>query len=1024
MASSITQRWLDGWGYANARQALHCPGDSIPPNHAYRNEISELLDPDNTIKATAVFDVEGVPTVCFIEDNGALAESQDALDRIREKIWNQNLISVLLLVSPSQATLVPVSRKDLKPETIAWADRGTDGPYSCRGVQAGELFRRHKDWFVPEDRVDQHLLRNLNYMIRSLEGSGLLKVDAQFLMAQVLFISYLEHRGIVGDRYRQKHNLSSLEYLVAARDRKGIYRLINRLKGDFNGELLEPETEGTGLWKTLSDEALALLHRFLCRDDLEGGQQSLWHYDFRYIPVELLSGIYESFLADDKRDAGAYYTPRHLANLAVDLAFQKSTNILSERIYDGACGSGILLTTAYRRMLSYAQARGKDRSLSFEERRDLLEGHIFGSDLNESACRVTAFSLYLSLLEGLQPSDISRLQDDNQVKLPNLSKRNIIGGAARGDFFSEKNGHLTGTKFSIILSNPPWVEPKGKASVTSDAWAKKSGFKIPRRQMAAAFMLRARDYLQPQGRACLILPVSVVAAPTSSEFLRTWLDHYELETLINFGDIRKLLFSTAKQPCLIAVGTARPQDMIGCVAGNETFEYWVPKADISLAFNRLSLHSHDRHLLATRFLQLRNESLTTLFWGTMQDMATISSLRAQGQLGDLIGSNGPWSNRKGFHAHDASISDPVSSKPLRKMLFLDARNLHVDGPLLDRSALEPFPPLMKTVTRLPKSLLQAFAGPKIIFTDGITSDRKIRAVFSKEAFSFKHSVGMLSGPEEDEPVMRFVAAYMQSSLAQYVLLMTAYQVNFERERVSLKDIEGLPFVHPDQHANPEMAWKIIKDLSTQMQALEKGREILRHGMDTKIIDDLVFDYFSLSRLQRSRIREVSEYIAPNLQPGSIDRLDTPLQGRAPQVQIEKYTRALREEIQNWSKARGGRGTINVSVIINTQDISGALGVVKIQPASREASSGGALQLNKDDRTLSALLSKLSANKLLPMDLGDNLQFIPETIVRSGDALYLVKPLIRRLWMSSEAYRDAERVVRSVIAASGDMEAAQ
>eukprot|EP00952_Eustigmatos_sp_NYUAD-ZCMA_P005572 24250-Eustigmatos_ZCMA.PRE.1 len=64
------------------------------------------------------------------------------------------------------------------------------------------------------------------------------------------------------------------------------------------------------------------------------GQQSFWRYDFRFIPVELISGIYESFLAEDKRDVGAYYTPRHLAALAVDEAFAGSADILAERVLD------------------------------------------------------------------------------------------------------------------------------------------------------------------------------------------------------------------------------------------------------------------------------------------------------------------------------------------------------------------------------------------------------------------------------------------------------------------------------------------------------------------------------------------------------------------------------------------------------------------------------------------------------------------------------------------------------------------
>lgn len=1013
MTESTTQRWLDALGYSQSSEGLHCRGDEVASVHSYRNEIQELLDPEDAIRATAVFDVDGVPTICFIEASGQLIESTEAFDRIREKIWNQNLISVALMIERDQALALPVGRKDLEPERITWDQLNAKGPYSCRGIQAGELFRLHKDWFEPDDRVDQQLLANLNHVVISLRSLGLKKVDAQYLMAQVLFIAYLEHREIVGEGYREKHAFSRLETLIHNRDRDTIVRLVKQLKVDFNGDFLEPVIEGSGLWKLLPEEAMDLLQRFLLHEDFRTGQQNFWRYDFRYIPVELLSGIYESFLAEDKREAGAYYTPRHLANLAVDQAFKQSPDILSERVYDGACGSGILLTTAYRRMLSYAEAIA-DKPLSFEKRRKLLKNNIFGSDLNESACRVTAFSLYLSMLEGLQPADISKLQEDSDVKLPNLSNRNVIGGAEVGDFFSDNNPHAKGRSFTVLLSNPPWVEPGGKTKQSSDLWAEKNNFKLPRRQMAAAYMLRARDCLVPEGRICLILPVSVVAAPTSKGFFKVWLDHYKLETLINFGDLRKLLFKSARQPCIIALGRPRSLDKANNVPGPEIFEYWVPKADISLAFGRLTLHSQDRHQLSTKFIQMDNEPLTTLFWGSKRDMANISSLRMRGRLGDLIGKKGPWRDRKGYHVHDSSISDPVSSRPLKKIPFLDARKFYPGGPVMDRRILESFPSDIETVARLPESLMEAFLGPKIIFTDGITSDRKIRVAFSNETFSFKNSIGMVSGNKADEPLMRFVAAFLHSSLVQYVLLMTAYQVNFERERVTLKDIQGLPFIHPDSHDDPDRAWEIVNEVAEETARLEGEEFILTQSQDPSHRDALILEYFGLDRLQKARVNEVTTQIAPNIQPGTILGLDTPLQTRARKVELTTYARSLRDELRTWSKVRGGIGDISVSVTSDSKHTSGAIGIVKVTPASRSGSAKDNLQIDASDKALDALLQQLRKRKLLPIDLGSLLQLAPDTIVRTDDTLYLVKPLIKRFWLHSEAFRDAERLARTVI----------
>ena len=1023
MSHLTTQRWLEVWGYVSAQDSLHRHHGSLPAYHAYRNELEELLKPNGIIRATAVFDVEGIPTICFIEDNGQYSDNPSLLDRIREKIWNQNLISVVLVVHQNNARAFPVLKRELKEEILPLSQARETSPFSRRDVQSGEIFQRHAEWFAAENRVDRDLLRNIDRVVRDLAGYGMDKADAQYLMAQILFVSYLEHRDIVGDTYRATHGLSCLEDLISTENRSGLSRLLSQLKHDFNGDFLEPETSGAGLWETLPTEAIRRLNEFLSRVDLETGQMSLWHYDFRFIPVELISGIYESFLSDRKREVGAYYTSRNLANLVVDQAFTNSKDILSEQIYDGACGSGILLTTAYRRMLAYAEAK-KSRPLKFEERCKLLENHIFGSDQSISACRVTAFSLYLSMLEGLQPSDIAELQDNSDVKLPTLTQKNILGGSDQGDFFSDTNSHANSSRFTIILSNPPWVEPGSKQKLSSDLWAKRNNFKLPRRNTAAAFMLRTRDCLSPSGRFCLILPVSIIAAPTSASFLKIWLEHFRLETLINFGDLRKVLFETAKQPCIVAVGRARDDKTLGQITGEEKFEYWIPKADISFAFGRIALHSSDRHVLQTYAVYQDSELLTTLFWGTERDIATITELRLLGRLEELIGKKSVWHTRKGFHTHDSSINDPVSAIPLRSFKYLDAKRFEVDGPVLDHNLLTEFPHNINTVARLPLDLMEAFKNPKIVFTDGINKYRRIRAAFSKGTFSFKSSIGVITGPKDDEPLFRFLAVYLHSALAQYVVLLTAYQANFERERVSLRNIKQLPFIHPNRHPKPKRAWQIVDAIVRKTVVHEQNiNDILKQPYEPSDFDPLIFEYFGLDEQQQSRVREVSEFIAPYLQPSSILNLNTPLQRRPNQTQLNSYAKALHNEMNLWSEFRGGTGDIRVQVNVNSDTTCGPLGIVKIEPTEREKRNRPSIvKATVSDRAVEGLLEHLSQKKLLPLEIQQNLHLATDAVIHSGDSVYLIKPLVARLWLHSQAYRDAERIVLSVLSLNLEREA--
>ena len=107
-----------------------------------------------------------------------------------------------------------------------------------------------------------------------------------------------------------------------------LYKLWHNLQADFNGSMFDESV--TGEAAKLNDSHIGIIASFLNGEELKTGQLTfdLWIYNFEVIPVETISAIYEDFLAfedvEGQRDSGAYYTPKHLAELVADIAIDGS----------------------------------------------------------------------------------------------------------------------------------------------------------------------------------------------------------------------------------------------------------------------------------------------------------------------------------------------------------------------------------------------------------------------------------------------------------------------------------------------------------------------------------------------------------------------------------------------------------------------------------------------------------------------------------------------------------------------------
>ena len=191
-------------------------------------------------------------------------------------------------------------------------------------------------------------------------------------------------------------------------------------------------------------------------------------YDFRHIPVETLSSIYEQFLhAQQKGESdGAYYTPEVLADYLLSEINSVRALQPGMTVCDPACGSGIFLVLAYRRLIEMELAATKNTgSLTPARLRDILLNSIYGVERHRDACNVTMFSLILTLLHYVKPPE---LHANRRFQFPSLLNTRIFCD----DFFNTRLALPVPKRgFDVIAGNPPWIELK--PDTKGEAYARK-----------------------------------------------------------------------------------------------------------------------------------------------------------------------------------------------------------------------------------------------------------------------------------------------------------------------------------------------------------------------------------------------------------------------------------------------------------------------------------------------------------------------------------------------------------------------
>src|SRR5262249_9708374 len=250
------------------------------------------------------------------------------------------------------------------------------------------------------------------------------------LLGRILFTCYLEARDVLRGKdfgrlgagesatFQEVMSLPGPDLVRGA-----LTRLFRRLGRYFRGNLFDADSAEDV--QSLRDEDVVTLRNLTTGQELGTGQQVLpfYVYDFRVIPIETISAVYEDFIrAEDseaQRKKGAYYTPPKLVEFTIDLATEEDPDLTGKRALDPGCGSGVFLVSVFNRMAeAWVRRNGRARNgTRAEALAKILREQICGVDVSLIACQATCFSLYMAMLDFLEPREIRRLGPE---RLPNL----------------------------------------------------------------------------------------------------------------------------------------------------------------------------------------------------------------------------------------------------------------------------------------------------------------------------------------------------------------------------------------------------------------------------------------------------------------------------------------------------------------------------------------------------------------------------------------------------------------------------
>lgn len=799
----------------------------------------DLVEPRRnlTIRLDGVAENLGRPLLFFVNESKLAsdpAKREAELSHLRRTLACRGDRTYLARILPGEIKVVPTSLEERTPdwqvynagtsEALTFFSRLALGRYDGRGEP------RTNDFVF--EKMFELLRQSAEALAHALD-----KADVLSLIGRALFFRFLCDRQIVTQGQKTAIAPEASEIYSSFDTPKNAAATCSWLDSTFNGDFLPLTGNGDVAFfehaELITDGGLFTHLGAIVRGAQHVGagyQLPLpWAaFDFAHIPVGLLSQVYEAFCRrwdPTSKETSVHYTPRNIAATLVSEAFDGLQTASEARVLDPACGAGVFLVIAFRRLYRH-QWEDNGRRPDTRAIRNILENQLVGFDISDYALRLAALSLYLTAIEldphPLPPEALRFKELRNGVL---FNHRRHGEDPAAGPVIGSLGSHLTdqfNAKFDLVIGNPPWKSLEEKYKPLADEFTVVSKSVIDRKgeHEAAAkyqnpdnapdlpFLWKSTEWCRPNGRIAMALPARILLKQEHvPQFARETLFRLiEVTGIINGSNLADTrVWPNMNQPFMLLFAINR-RPKAGHVLRFITSHY-------DLALNRRGEIRVDSK--SSQSIEIGSTFDEAWLWkaltvGTALDVEVIRKLKSF--IPDAWSVD--WKN--GYQVAETQDKNPQDATSLHGLPNLDSTSLfkfvvHTDK--LDRFSR---PTLHRTRKR------EIYRAPLVLVNVTPGEHRENgRALLAFSDVVYNESFNGFSAADRDDAnlAVRYLHLFVHSNLWTHYSLMVSAEFGAERRKFQKGDLADFPII-PIEALSEEQRTIVIQ-LSTRLERFEE-----------------------------------------------------------------------------------------------------------------------------------------------------------------------------------------------------------